>query len=194
MNYKILFCLFAMTAFLLLGTFTGCGKAEEASSLEEASSIEEEAVSLDPEQSRIALQNEMLAFFRDHQEEMERFALGLKALNESDPVYHYLYAVKENVLYAFDGVHINAQEKIMKHPLLLDAAFFKETQAFEWVSWSTIRFHCSICCFVGEVYDETGRLYVEIFIFYSEEEPVTDEYDYVEPLAENWYFYVEYRE
>ena len=196
MNKAILFCILSLTAFFLLGTLTGCAKVEKVSSYDKI------------EQRKLALQNDMLAFFRDHREEMERFALRLRDLERNRPDYHYQYGVKENALYVFDDVHIQAQEKIVARPvlntILSDTSFFKETQAFESVSWLTMYFDCDICAFDGNVvyggtvgnvvYDGTDSIYATLFLFYCEDEPVTGEYDYVEQLADNWYFYVEYRE
>ena len=146
------------------------------------------------EEKRIQLQNEMISFFSLHRDEMQALALQIKGLNDNNPDYHYLYSVKENALIQFDGVHIQAQGKVTEHPILSDAAFFKETQAFDWVSWLDIYLDCYGCFFTGEVYDESGALYAELFVFYTEDTPVTDEYTLVEPLAENWYFYCEYKE
>ena len=146
-----------------------------------------------PETKKDHLQAEMVSFFQEHQTEMQAFALQMEELNDSDPIYDYRYAVKENALIQFDGEHIKAQGKITKHPLLSDAAFFRETMAFEWVEWLTVLFDCSGCFFAGYVYDENDTLYAELYVFYTEDEPVTDEYTIVEELAENWYYYCEYR-
>lgn len=172
-------CLIILSFFLIV--MTSCTKAEE-------NMVES------PERKRIQLQNEMTSFFKEHQNEMQAFALRMKELNDNDPIYHYLYAVKENALIQFDGEHLGARGKVTEHPILSDAAFFNETSAFEWVEWLTVRFDCYACFFTGEVYDETSTLYAELFVFYSEAEPVTDEYITVEPLAENWYYYCEYRQ
>ena len=55
-------------------------------------------------------------------------------------------------------------------------------------------FGLSACLFAGEVYDEGGSLYAELYLFYCEEEPVTDAYQVVEKLGPNWYFHCMYRE
>ena len=146
------------------------------------------------EEKKVAQKNEMIAFFQQHQEEMEQFAFHMKAMEDQDPEHTYLFAVKESALYRFDGVHIKAQEKITEHPILSEAAFFGHDESFDWVAWSSNWFEREACTFVGEVYDEHGRLYAELFLFYSEEKPVTNEYQPVESLGGNWYFYVEYRE
>ena len=146
------------------------------------------------EEKKVAQKNEMIAFFQLHQEEMEQFAFHMKAMEDQDPEHTYLFAVKESALYRFDGVHIKAQEKITEHPILSEAAFFGHDESFDWVAWSSNWFEREACTFVGEVYDEHGRLYAELFLFYSEEKPVTNEYQPVESLGGNWYFYVEYRE
>ena len=146
------------------------------------------------EEKKAAQKNEMIAFFQLHQEEMEQFAFHLKSVEDQDPEHTYLFAVKESALYRFDGVHIKAQEKITEHPILSEAAFFGHDESFDWVAWSSNWFEREACTFVGEVYDEHGRLYAELFLFYSEEKPVTNEYQPVESLDGNWYFYVEYRE
>ena len=145
-------------------------------------------------EKKVAQKNEMTAFFQLHQEEMAQFAFHLKAVGDQDPEHTYLFAVKESALYRFDGVHIKAQEKITEHPILSEAAFFGHDESFDWVAWSSNWFEREACTFVGEVYDEHGRLYAELFLFYSEEKPVTNEYQPVESLGGNWYFYVEYRE
>lgn len=145
-------------------------------------------------EKKAAQKNEMTAFFQQHQEEMEQFAFHMKAMEDQDPEHTYLFAVKESALYRFDGVHIKAQEKITEHPILSEAAFFGHDESFDWVAWSSNWFEREACTFVGEVYDEHGRLYAELFLFYSEEKPVTNEYQPVESLGGNWYFYVEYRE
>lgn len=145
-------------------------------------------------EKRTAQKNEMIAFFQLHQEEMTQFAFHLKAVGDQDPEHTYLFAVKESALYRFDGVHIKAQEKITEHPILSEAAFFGHDESFDWVAWSSNWFEREACTFVGEVYDEHGRLYAELFLFYSEEKPVTNEYQPVESLGGNWFFYVEYRE
>ena len=146
------------------------------------------------EEKKVAQKNEMIAFFQRHQEEMEQFAFHMKAMEDQDPEHTYLFAVKESALYRFDGVHIKAQEKITEHPILSEAAFFGHDESFDWVAWRSNWFEREACTFVGEVYDEHGRLYAELFLFYSEEKPVTNEYQPVESLGGNWYFYVEYRE
>lgn len=146
------------------------------------------------EEKKVAQKNEMIAFFQQHQEEMEQFAFHMKAMEDQSPEHTYLFAVKESALYRFDGVHIKAQEKITEHPILSEAAFFGHDESFDWVAWSSNWFEREACTFVGEVYDEHGRLYAELFLFYSEEKPVTNEYQPVESLGGNWYFYVEYRE
>ena len=146
------------------------------------------------EEKKVAQKNEMIAFFQVHQEEMEQFAFHMKAMEDQDPEHTYLFAVKESALYRFDGVHIKAQKKITEHPILSEAAFFGHDESFDWVAWSSNWFEREACTFVGEVYDEHGRLYAELFLFYSEEKPVTNEYQPVESLDGNWYFYVEYRE
>lgn len=146
------------------------------------------------EEKKVAQKNEMIAFFQQHQEEMEQFAFHMKAMEDQSPEHKYLFAVKESALYRFDGVHIKAQEKITEHPILSEAAFFGHDESFDWVAWSSNWFEREACTFVGEVYDEHGRLYAELFLFYSEEKPVTNEYQPVESLGGNWYFYVEYRE
>ena len=146
------------------------------------------------EEKKAAQKNEMIAFFQLHQEEMEQFAFHLKSVEDQDPEHTYLFAVKESALYRFDGVHIKAQEKITEHPILSEAAFFGHDESFDWVAWSSNWFEREACTFVGEVYDEHGRLYAGLFLFYSEEKPVTNEYQPVESLGGNWYFYVEYRE
>ena len=146
------------------------------------------------EEKKVAQKNEMIAFFQVHQEEMEQFAFHMKAMEDQDPEHTYLFAVKESALYRFDGVHIKAQKKITEHPILSEAAFFGHDESFDWVAWSSNWFEREACTFVGEVYDEHGRLYAELFLFYSEEKPVTNEYQPVESLGGNWYFYVEYRE
>ena len=145
-------------------------------------------------EKKAAQKNEMTAFFQQHQEEMEQFAFHMKAMEDQDPEHTYLFAVKESALYRFDGVHIKAQEKITEHPILSEAAFFGHDESFDWVAWSSNWFEREACTFVGEVYDEHGRLYAELFLFYSEEKPVTNEYQPIESLGGNWYFYVEYRE
>ena len=152
------------------------------------------AILLTNEGKKAAQKNEMIAFFQLHQEEMEQFAFHLKSVEDQDPEHTYLFAIKENALYLFDGVHIKAQEKITEHPILSEAAFFGHDESFDWVAWSSNWFEREACTFVGEVYDEHGRLYAELFLFYSEEKPVTNEYQPVESLGGNWYFYVEYRE
>ena len=152
------------------------------------------AIILTNEEKKVAQKNEMIAFFQQHQEEMEQFAFHMKAMENQDPEHTYLFAVKESALYRFDGVHIKAQEKITEHPILSEAAFFGHDESFDWVAWSSNWFEREACTFVGEVYDEHGRLYAELFLFYSEEKPVTNEYQPVESLGGNWYFYVEYRE
>ena len=136
----------------------------------------------------------MIDFYTIHSDEMQSFALELKAINDSDPDHTFLYAVKEDALYEFDGVNAKAQRKITEHPILSDSTFFRDTQVFDWVSWNHAMFDCDICIFAGEVYDETDRLYAELYLFYSEDEPVAGEYRTVEQLAENWYFYYEFRE
>ena len=146
------------------------------------------------EEKKVAQKNEMIAFFQQHQEEMEQFAFHMKAMEDQDPEHTYLFAVKESALYRFDGVHIKAQKKITEHPILSEAAFFGHDESFDWVAWSSNWFEREACTFVGEVYDEHGRLYAELFLFYSEEKPVTNEYQPIESLGGNWYFYVEYRE
>ena len=146
------------------------------------------------EEKKAAQKNEMIAFFQQHQEEMEQFAFHMKAMEDQGPEHTYLFAVKESALYRFDGVHIKAQEKITEHPILSEAAFFGHDESFDWVAWSSNWFEREACTFVGEVHDEHGRLYAELFLFYSEEKPVTNEYQPVESLGGNWYFYVEYRE
>ena len=152
------------------------------------------AIILTNEEKKVAQKNEMIAFFQQHQEEMEQFAFHMKAMEDQDPEHTYLFAVKESALYRFDGVHIKAQEKITEHPILSEAAFFGHDESFDWVAWSSNWFEREACTFVGEVYDEHGRLYAELFLFYSEEKPVTNEYQPIESLGGNWYFYVEYRE
>ena len=152
------------------------------------------AIILTNEGKKAAQKNEMIAFFQLHQEEMEQFAFHLKSVEDQDPEHTYLFAIKENALYLFDGVHIKAQEKITEHPILSEAAFFGHDESFDWVAWSSNWFEREACTFVGEVYDEHDRLYAELFLFYSEEKPVTNEYQPVESLGGNWYFYVEYRE
>ena len=145
-------------------------------------------------EKKTAQKNEMIAFFQVHQEEMAQFAFHMKAMEDQDPEHTYLFAVKESALYRFDGVHIKAQKKNTEHPILSEAAFFGHDESFDWVAWSSNWFEREACTFVGEVYDEHGRLYAELFLFYSEEKPVTNEYQPVESLGGNWYFYVEYRE
>ena len=152
------------------------------------------AIILTNEEKKVAQKNEMIAFFQQHQEEMEQFAFHMKAMEDQDPEHTYLFAVKESALYRFDGVHIKAQEKITEHPILSEAAFFGHDESFDWVAWSSNWFEREACTFVGEVYDEHARLYAELFLFYSEEKPVTNEYQPIESLGGNWYFYVEYRE
>ena len=152
------------------------------------------AIILTNEEKKVAQKNEMIAFFQQHQEEMAQFAFHMKAMEDQDPEHTYLFAVKESALYRFDGVHIKAQEKFTEHPILSEAAFFGHDESFDWVAWSSNWFEREACTFVGEVYDEHGRLYAELFLFYSEEKPVTNEYQPIESLGGNWYFYVEYRE
>ncbi len=146
------------------------------------------------EQNRLAAKNEMLAFFLEHREEMEDFAGKLKALNDSDPDYHYQYAVEENALYGYDGVSIRAKVCVTEHPVLADAAFFGDKAPFLGVYWGDLLFECDACFFWRYAYAVEGEIYAELFLFYTEDEPVTDEYMIVEPLGDNWYFYCEYKE
>ena len=160
---------------------------------EKSTALEEGTMSI-TEKKRVALQREMIAFWETYKENMEIFALQMKTLQIEEPYYTVLYAVNENALYAFDGVHIEAQRKIVDHPLLSETAFFRQTQAFEWAAWNSDWFEHDACIFTGNIYDEEGSLYAELFLFYSEEEPVTDEFSAVKTLETNWYFYYEYRE
>ena len=141
------------------------------------------------------LQSDMVAFWAAHREEMGSFALKMEALVDEDPDRSYLYAVKEGALYWFDGVNAKAQGTVEAHPILADASFLGDTDAFEWVAWQDgAWFDRSACLFAGEVYDEGGSLYAELYLFYCEEEPVTDAYQVVEKLGPNWYFHCMYRE
>lgn len=181
MKKTIMVCFYIVITFCFLIVITSCSKTEE------------NMISSN-EKKRVQLQNDMISFFCIHQDDMRTFALEMKELDDNDPDYHYLYAVEENALIQFDGSHIQSQGKITEHPIFSEAGFFKETQDFEWVSWLTLYFDCYGCFFTGEIHDEAGALYAELFLFYTEDEPVTDEYMIVEPLAENWYFYCEYKE
>ena len=136
----------------------------------------------------------MLAFFLEHREEMEDFAGKLKALNDSDPDYHYQYAVEENALYGYDGEAIRAKVCVTEHPVLADAAFFGDKAPFLGVYWGDLLFECDACFFWRYVHTVEGQIYAELSLFYTEDEPVTDEYTIVEPLGDNWYFYCEYKE
>ena len=55
-------------------------------------------------------------------------------------------------------------------------------------------FECDACFFWRYVHTVEGQIYAELSLFYTEDEPVTDEYTIVEPLGDNWYFYCEYKE
>lgn len=176
------------------GSFLSEAEPEKEKANYENDIKENERIVPTNEGKKVAQKNEMIAFFQLHQEEMEQFAFHMKAMENQDPEHTYLFAIKENALYLFDGVHIKAQERIAEHPILSEAAFFGHDESLDWVAWSSNWFEREACTFVGEVYDEHGRLYAELFLFYSEEKPVTNDYQAVESLGENWYFYVEYRE
>ncbi len=192
MKKHVFVYLFYFFAFTLTVILSGCSEREE-NNIPETSVLQESPLS--DEGKRRELQRMMIEFLSIHQDEMESFAFQLKALENKDPNHSFLYVVDENVLYVFDGVHIKAEGKNTEDPILSTAAFLRDPSIFEWVAWSSQWFGCSACTFVGEVYEgSTDKLYAELFLFYSEQEPDDNEYQVVEELTENWYFYCEYRQ
>ena len=95
----------------------------------------EEKMKVSPLEESLQRQDEMTSFFFQHQDEMKALALRLRELNDHDPIYHYLYAVKENALIRFDEEHFVAQGKDTEHPILSGATFLRESPAFVWVMW-----------------------------------------------------------
>ena len=91
-------CPFTVCILLFLCALTSCAKTGEI-------------IMESPETKKDHLQAEMVSFFQEHQTEMQAFALQMEELNDSDPIYDYRYAVKENALIQFDGEHIKAQGK-----------------------------------------------------------------------------------
>ncbi len=162
--------------------------------VEESTDVHEEEP-MKAAKKRVELQSQMISFWTDHQDEMEAFARQMKVLDESDDGQHtYLYAVKEDTLYQFSP-QSRTGERIEDHQNLTDTLFFGKAPVIDWVSWNDGWLGFAACSFTGEVYDEDeGKLYAELYLLYSEETPVTNDYQTVEPLAENWYFYCDYRE
>ena len=150
----------------------------------------------------LVMQEEMIAFFRAHQEEFESFAFLLHELDASDPDHRYKYNVGNNTLSWFDvdfnpAFNNKAWGEIEDDPILAEGVFLREPQFFLYVQWGYSQWFelDEYCCFGAAVPDELNEsYYARLEIIYSKNEPIPDEYQEVTELAPHWYYYYEFLE